>query len=104
MQLRSVDPKTLSLDILKLQHSMLEQKIADYTLLRLERGEMTLEEADEVLRSKTRENDILGVSADDVLYLILTQTAQEFVPMVIKRLEDTGFQCKVTPLVGEEYI
>ncbi len=51
------------MDVLNLQHSMLEQKIADFTLLRLERGDMTLEEADEILRTKIRENDILGVSS-----------------------------------------
>lgn len=92
------------MDLLNLHHSMLEQKIADYTLLRLDRGDMSLEEADNILQSKTRENDILGISTDGTLYLILTQTAQEYVPLVVKRLEEAGFGCKVTLQIGEEYI
>lgn len=91
------------MDILKLQHSMLEQKIADYTLLQLDRKGMTIEEADEILQSKTRENDILGISSEGILYLILTQTAEEHVPLVVQRLEDAGFGCKVTLQIGEDY-
>lgn len=90
------------LENLELRHSMLEQRIADYALLRLERGEMTLEEADTRLRNKIRENDILGISGDGILYLILTQVNESSVSIVTERLEKSGFTCKVTPQVGED--
>ncbi|MDO5416482.1 MAG: NAD(P)-dependent oxidoreductase [Lachnospiraceae bacterium] len=83
------------LERLKLQHSMMEQKIAEYMLVRLDLLGKTLEEADDILSSKIRENDVLGMSEDGSLYLILTQTAPEYVPIVTKRLEEAGFGCRV---------
>lgn len=83
------------MEMLKLHDSMMEQKIADYILLRLNCGSLSLEEADHILQSKIRENDCLGIMEDGTLYLILAQTAQEHVPLVVKRLEQAGFGCEV---------
>ena len=58
---------------LKLFHSIKEQKIGSYALLQIENPEMTLEETDRILKNKIRENDILGISEDGQLYLILSQ-------------------------------
>ena len=47
---------------LKVQHDMREQKLASYVLLKVEYSEMSLQKADEILRSKVRENDVWGIS------------------------------------------
>lgn len=59
------------LETLNIRHDMLEQHMAEYALIKLDKGNMTLEEADDILRMKTRENDVLGVSSDGTIYLIL---------------------------------
>lgn len=83
------------LERLRLYHSMREEKLAEYTLVRLERGEMDLEEAEHLLTYKIRENDVVGVTTDGTLYVILIQTDQEHAAIVTNRLEDSGFHCTV---------
>ena len=76
--------------------------MAEYALIKLDKGNMTLEEADDILRMKTRENDVLGVSSDGTIYLILAQAAASSVDIVVKRLEESGFKCRIVQQVGEE--
>ena len=90
------------METLQIRHTMLEQMIADYALLRLDYGSMTIREADQLLRKMVRENDIVGISNSGDLYLIASQATQESVHFVIERLEKAGFGCKVVPQVGEE--
>ena len=79
---------------LKTQHDIREQKLASYELLELKHPGMTMEEADEVLCGCVRENDIWGISEENRLYLILVQTDQESLPIVVERLKRAGFICK----------
>lgn len=79
---------------LKIQHDMKEQKLASYELIQLEHPGRTIEEADAVLSSCVRENDIWGISEDGMLYLILVQTDEESLPIVIERLVHAGFKCR----------
>lgn len=83
------------LERLQLCHKMREEKMAEYALVRLDRGAMSLEEAEDRLRSKVRENDMVGVTGDGTLYVILTQASREYVPVVTTRLETAGFACTV---------
>ena len=79
---------------LKIQHDMREQRLASYELLELKHPEMSLEEADEILSGCVRENDIWGISEEGILYLILLQTDQNSLPIVLERLKRVGFICK----------
>ncbi|MDO5408039.1 MAG: NAD(P)-dependent oxidoreductase [Eubacteriales bacterium] len=94
--------ETYFLERLQLQHSMAQQKVAEYTLLKLERQEMTLQEANERLISKIRETDVLGLASDGNLYLILTQTAPETARLVVNRLEQVGFHCEIVEQPEED--
>lgn len=88
---------------LELQHSMREQKMASYILLKLKYENMTLEEADEGLDGCIRENDIRGISPEGELYLILTQADDKALPFILGRLERKGFEGKVLDVpVGKE--
>ena len=80
---------------LELQHSMREQKMASYILLKLKYGNMTIEDADEVLDRCIRENDIRGISPEGELYLILTQADDKALPIILERLKRNGFEGKV---------
>ena len=80
---------------LELQHSMREQKMASYVLLKLKFTNMTVEEADEALDGCIRENDVRGISSEGELYLILTQADDKALPLILKRLERKGFEGKV---------
>lgn len=79
---------------LKVQHDMREQKLASYILLKVEYSEMSLKEADEILRSKVRENDVWGISESKELYLMLVQTDKEALPIILARLKQAGLVCR----------
>ena len=68
---------------LKVQHDMREQKLASYVLLKVEYSEMSLQKADEILRSKVRENDVWGISESKELYL-----------NILARLKQAGLVCR----------
>ena len=89
---------------LKLFHSIKEQKIGSYALLQIENPEMTLEETDRILKNKIRENDILGISEDGQLYLILSQVDDAMLPIVIERLEKNGLHCRVIDTRNESRV
>lgn len=80
---------------LKLYRSMQEEKIADYTLVKLNRFNMTLDEAEEILKAKTRENDTVGIFDNQDLYLILHQTSPSQAGIAVKRLQAAGFGCEI---------
>lgn len=79
---------------LKVQHDMREQKLASYVLLKVEYSEMSLQKADEILRSKVRENDVWGISESKELYLVLVQTDKEALPNILARLKQAGLVCR----------
>lgn len=79
---------------LKVQHDMREQKLASYVLLKVEYSEMSLKEAEEILRSKVRENDVWGISESKELYLMLVQTDKEALPIILARLKQAGLVCR----------
>ena len=79
---------------LKVQHDMREQKLASYVLLKVEYSEMSLQKADEILRSKVRENDVWGISESKELYLMLVQTDKEALPNILARLKQAGLVCR----------
>ena len=54
---------------------------------------MSLAQADEVLQNSVRENDVWGISENEELFIILSQTEQTALPIVLKRLENDGFIC-----------
>ena len=79
---------------LKVQHDMREQKLASYVLLKVEYSEMSLQKADEILRSKVRENDVWGISESKELYLMMVQTDKEALPNILARLKQAGLVCR----------
>ena len=79
---------------LKLFHTMREKQLASYVLLELLHPEMTLEQADIRLQKLVRTNDIWGISEDQHLFLILSQTEVSSMSVVLERLTHAGFVCR----------
>ena len=72
---------------------MREERRGSYVLLKLEYPNMSLAQADEVLQNSVRENDVWGISENEELFIILSQTEQTALPIVLERLESDGFIC-----------
>ena len=74
-------------------HSMREEQLASYLLLKLEYPDMTLTQADAALQKSVRENDVWGISEKEDLFLILSQADKKVLPIVLTRLGNAGFVC-----------
>ena len=90
------------LELLKVRHDMLEQHLASYILLKLDSKNMGIEEVDAYLQASVRENDIVGLSQDGYIYVILSQMTEENVEIVINRIEKCGFKCEIVQQLGDE--
>ena len=71
-------------------HAMQDEMVAAYILLRLEHPGKSKEEADQILQNLIRANDVWGISEEGELYLILSQTDKESLPIVSGRLKKAG--------------
>ena len=71
-------------------HAMQDEMVASYILLRLEHPGKSKEEADQILQHLIRANDAWGISEEGELYLILSQTDKESLPIVSGRLKKAG--------------
>lgn len=80
---------------LEMFHRMYEDQVNSYTLMCLDRGSMSLEEASSRLMRQTRENDVLGLDTDQKIYMILNQTSPKQAGPAISRLEAAGFSCRI---------
>lgn len=74
-------------EILSVKQQMRQKQYLDYTLLKLECGDRTLEELEETVRTVVRNNDILGQGADGRIYLLLSQTNLEELAVVAERMK-----------------
>ena len=80
---------------LGLYHTMREKRLASYVLLVLSHPGMSLLQADAKLQKLVRGNDVWGISENQELYLILSQTDKASQPVVLERLTHAGFVCRV---------
>lgn len=71
-------------------HAMQDEMVASYILLRLEHPGKSKEKADQILQHLIRANDVWGISEEGELYLILSQTDKESLPIVSGRLKKAG--------------
>lgn len=87
-------------DQLSLRHNMLEEGISSYALIKILSEGRTVMELDELLRTKIRETDLLGMGHDGNLYLLLSQADQTSVGIVLNRLSSIGIHCEEVSQVG----
>lgn len=88
------------LEQLNLRHSMLEDGISSYALIKIEADGRTVQDMDELLRTRVRETDLLGLGSDGNLYLLLSQADQTSVGIVLARLKGLNLCCDEVKQMG----
>lgn len=71
------------------------KKISSYVLLELNVGNLTLEEADTLIRNKVRTTDIIGITSAGKIQIILTQATSDDLQYILPRFEGTDIQIKI---------
>lgn len=84
--------------------SMREEKIMEFTILRLKGQGRGLEEIEDIVGTMIRENDTLGLVGEKELYLLLHQTARGPAAIVQKRLRKRGLETETLSMEEEEAI
>ena len=83
-----------------IQKEMADNKLTDFRLFRIMRENRTLTEIDEILQTKIRNNDIVGLGSDNNIYLLASQVDDSSEPIVLKRFQNMGLKCDVVESVG----
>lgn len=93
--------ETYFLQQLSIRHSMLENRIASYKMIKILREGRSLAELDDLLRNKIRDNDLAGLGEDGNIYLLLNQMDSSNLEIVISRLKKAGLACSAVEQIGE---
>lgn len=83
-----------------IQKEMADNKLTDFRLFRIMRENRSLTEIDEMLQTKIRNNDIVGLGSDNNIYLLASQVDDSSEPIVLKRFQNMGLKCDVVESVG----
>ena len=83
-----------------IQKEMADNKLTDFRLFRIMRENRTLTEIDEMLQTKIRNNDIVGLGSDNNIYLLASQVDDSSESIVLKRFQNMGLKCDVVESVG----
>lgn len=77
----------------QIQKEMMDNRLTSFRLFRILPEGRKLTEMDEILQSKVRNNDILGLGEDGNIYLLASQVDQSSENIVLKRFIDMGLAC-----------
>ncbi len=83
------------LDTLENFVALREKKFSCFLLLEIEPSGHSLEELDKMLGAKIRTNDIIGLSAEGKIMLLLSGAEEKDLPFVMQRLEPLGLEIKL---------
>ncbi len=85
---------------LDIQKDMAENKLTTFRLLRILREGRSLAEMDEMFRSRTRNNDVVGLGDDDNIYLLAAQVDESSQDIVLNRFRSMGLSCDIVENMG----
>ena len=71
------------------------KKISSFVMVELENKGYSLEEIDDMVSSKIRTTDILGVTSDGRIQIIFPQATEEDVKYILPRFKDIDLNIKV---------
>jgi len=80
---------------LKNFREMADRKVFSYSLLEFEIGSFTLKQCDNMLEKKIRSNDILGVTKEGKLHLLLSQANEGDLRFILQRFEGMEIGVKI---------
>jgi hypothetical protein len=74
--------------------ALAEKKVSTYVLLEVDPCGCTYEEMDKRLRGKIRANDVLGVSSDGKLQILMDQATENDLRFILPRFQDFRIEVK----------
>lgn len=77
-----------------------EKQLTECTLIEVELGEVSLEEAGKRLGAQMRQSDFLGELQEGTVYALLANTRPKDAAIVLQRFRDGGFSCRITEEVS----
>ncbi len=80
---------------LDIQKEMAGNKLTSFRLLRIIRDDRSLAQMDDLLHTKIRNNDIIGIGNDGNIYLLAAQVDESSEGIVLKRFRDMGLTCDI---------
>ncbi len=84
----------------EIQKEMMDNKRTSFRLIKFTIEDKTIFEIDEMLQSKIRNNDLLGLGKDGNVYLIAAQVDESSEGIVLKRFKDMGLKCDIVENVA----
>lgn len=81
--------------ILDVKSQMQEKQYMEYVLLRIEQGGRSLVELSNIISSMVRANDVLGMSRENELCLLLSQTKYDDMGVISERMQKNGIQFEI---------
>ena len=85
---------------LEIQKDMAENRLTSFRLFRILREDRSLSEIDEMFRSKTRNNDIIGLGDDGNIYILASQVDENSQNIVLNRFLGMGLNCDIVENMG----
>ena len=79
---------------------MAENQRASFRLFKFDHDGRSLKELDEILRTKVRNNDLIGLGKDNNLYLLASQVDAESEQIILNRFKKIGLGISVVDSVG----
>lgn len=79
----------------EIQRNMRENHVSDFRVLRLWRGDMSLEELSSRLEKSSRVSDTAGLGEDGNVYVLCSQVSEATEKIVLERFRKLGFQTEL---------
>ncbi|WP_022747804.1 hypothetical protein [Lachnobacterium bovis] len=86
---------------LQIQRDMADRHLTHFRLIQVLRNGMDIKQINTILQTSTRSNDIVGVGADNNIYILAAQVDHNTIQYVLDRLTKVGLECKVVSEIGE---
>ena len=80
---------------LGIQKEMMKNKLTSFRLFKIEREGRTLIEIDDMFRTKTRNNDIIGIGDDDNIYILDSGVNEASENIILSRFNAMGLTCEI---------
>ena len=71
------------------------KKVSSFVMLELDVGEHTLEEVNDMIKDKVRTTDIIGVTSEGKLQIILPQASHDDLGLILPRFEGIDIQVRI---------
>ncbi len=84
----------------KIQKELMENNRTSFRLIKFFDEDKSINEIDEMLQPRIRNNDVIGLGSDGHIYLIVAQVDESSEGIVLKKFRDMGLKCDVVENVA----